>query len=226
MSQYYPQPGPFYPPEQNPEDDDDYYYEDDFEYEYEDDEPESSANFFTRYALTCFTGGCLVFLCLACCGLFISGLWLFGDSLIAATPIPGSDIGLSFGDPAFPGDEVVNEQGVKLIVLDVNRDAALATIPAVEGRELIIITIELVNLGEAEVNFNETDFLLLNRFEEAYTPTPSTTVADINPLGRGVLPPGEGLEARLVFEVIADEFELVLTWDGGPESEPRYISLR
>ncbi|NJN99517.1 MAG: DUF4352 domain-containing protein [Anaerolineales bacterium] len=136
-------------------------------------------------------------------------------------PIPGSDVGLSFQDPALPDEAVVNEKNMRATIIDVNRNAALATVPAVEGRELIIITVEMVNLGEAETDFNERDFLLLNAFEEAYQPLAGDVVDGA--LGRGSVPPGEGLEGRLAFEVITGERDLVLTWDDGGGG--RYIFL-
>jgi hypothetical protein len=80
----------------------------------------------------------------------------------------------------------------------------------------------LTNLGaEEEVQFNERDFLLLNTANAAYPPR-SGDVID-GALGRGTLPPGEGLEGRLVFEVIAGEVDLVLAWEG--EGGSRYIYL-
>ncbi|GAB4416831.1 MAG: hypothetical protein Fur0044_12330 [Anaerolineae bacterium] len=218
MSQYYPQSGPFYPPENDPEDD--YIYdEDDYEYEEEGGGPGDSL---LRRALIFLAGGCLVFLCMGCCGLVAAGaLTLDPTTLFAPTPIPGSDLGLSFQDPALPDESVVNEKGMRLTIIDVNRNAALPTVPAVEGRELIIVTVEMVNLGEEEADFNERDFLLLNAFEEAYQPSAGDVVDGA--LGRGSLPPGEGLEGRLAFEVIAGERDLVLTWDDGGGG--RYIFL-
>ncbi|MCK6628884.1 MAG: DUF4352 domain-containing protein [Anaerolineae bacterium] len=218
MSQYYPQSGPFYPPENDPEED--YIYdEDDYEYEEEGGGPGDSL---LRRALIFLAGGCLVFLCMGCCGLVAAGaLAVDPSSLFAPTPIPGSDLGLSFQDPALPDESVVNEKGMRLTIIDVNRNAALPTVPAVEGRELIIVTVEMVNLGEEEADFNERDFLLLNAFEEAYQPLAGDVVDGA--LGRGSLPPGEGLEGRLAFEVIAGERDLVLTWDDGGGG--RYIFL-
>lgn len=218
MSQYYPQSGPFYPPENDPEDD--YIYdEDDYEYEEEGGGPGDSL---LRRALIFLAGGCLVFLCMGCCGLVAAGaLAMDPSSLFAPTPIPGSDLGLSFQDPALPDESVVNDKNMRTTIIDVNRNAALATVPAVEGRELIIVTIEMVNLGEEEADFNERDFLLLNAFEEAYQPLAGDVVDGA--LGRGSLPPGEGLEGRLAFEVIAGERDLVLTWDDGGGG--RYIFL-
>lgn len=218
MSQYYPQSGPFYPPENDPEDD--YIYdEDDYEYE---EERDGSGDSLLQRVLIFLAGGCLVFLCMGCCGLVAAGaLTLDPTTLFAPTPIPGSDLGLSFQDPALPDESVVNEKGMRLTIIDVNRNAALPTVPAVEGRELIIVTVEMVNLGEEEANFNERDFLLLNAFEEAYQPLAGDVVDGA--LGRGSLPPGEGLEGRLAFEVIAGERDLVLTWDDGGGG--RYIFL-
>jgi hypothetical protein len=223
LSQYYPQqPNPFYPPKQNPEED--YYDYDDFEYDYDDDDgEEDSGNNLTKVLLAVLGGGCLIFLCLACCGLVGVGLWYLdpGSSLVA-TAIPGSDIGLTFAQPAYPDESVVNEKGMKLTILDVNRNAALPAVVPAEGGELIIVTIELVNLGSTESGFNERDFVLLNTFEEAYQPIPG--VVD-GALGRGSLPPSAGLEGRLVYEVAAGEVDLVLRWDGGPDTQPRYIWL-
>jgi len=218
MSQYYPQSGPFYPPENDPEED--YIYdEDDYEYEEEGGGPGDSL---LRRALIFLAGGCLVFLCMGCCGLVAaSALAVDPSSLFAPTPIPGSDLGLTFQDPALPDEPVVNEKNMRMTIIDVNRNAALPTVPAVEGRELIIVTVEMVNLGEEEADFNERDFLLLNAFEEAYQPLAGDVVDGA--LGRGSLPPGEGLEGRLAFEVIAGERDLVLTWDDGGGG--RYIFL-
>lgn len=145
-----------------------------------------------------------------------------GSSLVS-TPIPGSDIGLSFEEPAFPDESVVNEKTARLTILGVNRNAALATVSPVEGQELIVVTVELVNLGEEDVDFNERDFMLLNALEQPYMPLPG---AVDGALGRGVLPGGSGLEGRLVFQVAAGEQNLVLAWDGGPGTELRYIYLQ
>ena len=221
MSQYYPQqPGPFYPPEQNPEDD--YYQDADYEYEYDDDDYDDSDST-RKWILTAVAAGCLIFFCFGCCVVAGIGLWILdpGSSLVA-TPIPGSDIGLSFNDPAFPDESVVNEQAMQLTILQVNRNASLPTLAPAEGGELIIVTVEVVNLGEEERDFNERDLILLNSFEEAYLPIPG--VVD-GALGRGSLPPDSGLEGRLVYEVAAGEFDLVLMWEGGTDSQPRYIWL-
>jgi hypothetical protein len=218
MSQYYPQSGPYYPPENNPEED--YIYDED-DYEVEEDGGPSGDSLWQRMAIF-LAGGCLVFLCMGCCGLLLAGLFtLDPTALLASTPIPGSDLGLTFREAAFPDESVVNENKLKLTIIDVNRNAALPAVPPVEGRELIIVTVELVNLGEAESDFNERDFLLLNSFEEAYQPQAGGVVDGA--LGRGSLPPGEGLEGRLAFEIIAGERDLVLTWDDG--SGARYILL-
>lgn len=222
MSQYYPQQGPVYPPEQGREDD--YYYEEG-DYEYEELEGDDRSNgSLMQTLLAFFAGGCLVFLCMSFCGVLLAGLWILDPgSSLSSTPIPGSDIGLSFDEPAFPDESVVNEQKMQLTILDVNRNAALDTAQPVESRETIIVTIELVNLGdEEEASFNERDFVLVNAFEEAYEPAIGSVTGA---LGRGSLPPGEGLEGRLVFEVIEGEIDLLLVWDPGRDNEPRYIFL-
>ena len=223
MSQFYPQqPNPYYPPQQNPEEED-YYDYDDFDYDYDDDDDDESGSNLTKILAFVLGGGCLIFLCVVCCGLVGAGLWYLdpGSSLVA-TAIPGSDIGLSFNEPAFPDESVVNESNMKLTILEVNRNAALAAVVPTEGSELIIVTIELVNLGTEETNFNERDFTLLNANEEAYQPLPG--VVD-GALGRGSLPPAAGLEGRLVYEVPAGQADLVLQWDGGADTQLRYIWL-
>lgn len=220
MTQYYPPPGPFYPPERGPEED---YYEE-VDYEYEDD---NNATRFGRSPLQLIlivvSCGCLIVLGLLCCVLLGAGLWVLdpGSSLVS-TPPPGSDIGLSTEEPAFPDESVVNENSVRLTILDVNRDAALPDVPINEGQELIVVTIELLNQGTEDADFNERDFELLNRLNESATSIPG---AIDGALGRGVLPPDTGLEGRLVFEVTAGEPDLLLTWNGGPGTEPRYILL-
>ena len=221
MSQFYPQqPSPFRPPEQNPEGD--YYEYDDYDYDYDDDDDEDSGNL-TRLIGLIVGGGCLIFLCLGCCALAGAGLWyLDPGSELVATDVPGGDIGLAFEEPAYPDESVVNEKSMKLTILEVNRNASLPAVAPAEGGELVIVTIELINLGEQETDFNERDFILLNSYEEAYMPMPG--VVD-GALGRGSLPPDAGLEGRLVYEVAAGEFDLVLSWDGGPDTQPRYIWL-
>jgi hypothetical protein len=220
LSQYYPQqPGPYYPPEQNPEDG---YYEDaDYDYDY--DDYEDSDDTMRKGIIAAVAVGCLLFLCIGCCLVAGVGLWILdpGSSLVE-TPIPGSDIGLSFVEPAYPDESVVNEQGMQLTILQVNRNASLPTVAPAEGGELIIVTIEMVNLGKEEQSFNERDVVLLNSFEEAYMPIPG--VVD-GALGRGSLPPDSGLEGRLVYEVATGEFDLVLLWEGGADTESRYIWL-
>lgn len=223
MSQYYsPQPNPYYPPEQGPEDE--YYYEEDAEFEYDDEEFEDDAgSSLAQRGLFFCAGGLVVFLCMSCCLLAGAGLWLLdpGSSLVA-TPMPGSDIGLSVESAAYPEESVVNEQATKLSILQVNRNASLPEVPAVEGRELIIVTVELVNLGETVIDYNERDFVLVNPFGEGYTSLPGAVQGA---LGRGQLEPGAGLEGRLVFEVNAGELDLILNWDSGPDNEPRYLYL-
>ncbi len=222
MSQYYPQPGPSYPPEHNPERN--YYYEEG-DYEYEDiDEGGGFGSPMLQTGLAFFAGGCLVFLCMSTCALMFAVLWILDPGAdTSATPAPGSNIGLSFFDPAYADETVVNEQNGQLTILDVNRNASLANIPPVEGRENIIVTIELLNIGDEDINYNERDFSLLNAFEEQYPPTLGSVEGALD---RGVFPPGEGREGRLVFEVLQGEFELTLVWDPGRETQPRYIRLQ
>lgn len=218
MSQYYPQPGPYYQPQQGPEDD--YYEEGDYEYE---DEDGGSGNSFLKYGLIFLGAGCLLLLCIACCGIVAAGLFAYDPTtLFAPTPIPGSDLGLTFDEAANPDESVVNDQQTQLTILDVNRNASLATVPAAEGLELIIVTVEVVNLGDQDIKFNERDFLLLNQNEEAYESLAGSDLID-GVLGRGSLPPGEGLEGRMVFQIRAGEQDLVLAWEG--EGGSRYIYL-
>jgi len=223
MSQFYPQSPqpPSYPPQGPPEE---YYYEDDYdEYEYEDDEAGSDNT--VRYALAFVGGGCLVFLCMACCFLLAAGLWML-DSSLAATPVPGSDVGVTFGSAAFLNETVVNDQNVAMTVLRVDRNAALPTVPQVEGREVVIVTLELENRSDLDAQYSDSDFLLLNDFQEAYVPVSGDNIID-GALVRGTLRPGEGLQGRLVFEVLAGEPLLVLVWeprDGSSTS--RYVELR
>lgn len=220
MSQYYPPQGPGYPPPmpQNPED---YYYEEgDYDYE-EVDEP--SEKNYLQLGLSFAAGGCLVFLCMGICLLVLGGLWITDSALGLSSPtqIPGSDLGLSFDAPAFPYEQVVNDTGTQLKILEVNRNAQVESITPAEGREVIIVTIELVNKGEQDVTFNERDFLLLNNYQDAYAPAVG---AIAGALGRGTLPPNEGLEGRLVFEIIAGEQSHRLLWEP-VDSSPRYLYL-
>ena len=225
MSQYYPQQGPGYPPPQPPQpprqNPEGYYNEGDYEYEEVDEESGFSM---TQMALAFFGGGCLVFICVSICALMLAVLWYIdpGADGSDSSAIPGSDIGLSFAEPAYPNESVVNDQGVQLTILDVNRNASVETIPTVEGRETIIVTVELVNLGENDAEFSERDFMLINAYEEVYAATPGAIAGS---LGRGVLPANEGLEGRLVYETAAGEVELQLLWEA-VDSTPRFILLQ
>lgn len=214
MSQYYPQQGPMYPPERNPEE-----YYDEGDYLEEEDSPTSPLQLGLAFA----GGGCLVFVCISICAVVLGFLWILDPGAGAASaPVEGNEAGLSFDEPAFPDEPVTNEEGMQLTLLEVNRNASLESVPDAEGREVIIITVELVNFGEDEGSFNERNFLLVNALQEAYEPVVGAVAGS---LGRGTLPPSEGLEGRLVFEVIEGEFELRLRWDPGNRAEPRYIYL-
>jgi hypothetical protein len=224
MSQYYPPqrpggypPPPPPPPQQNPEQN--YYYED-AEYDYEEGDDGAAPNYM-QLGLSFVAGGCLVFLCMSACLLAAGGLWIADSSLGlgSPTPIPGSDIGLDFAAPAYPLEAVVNDSATQVTILGINRNAQVETIPAVEGREVVIVTIEMVNLGAEDVSFNERDFTLLNSYQEAYAPAAGAIAGS---LGRGVLPPNEGLEARLVFEIVTNEVGLVLMWEP-PDSTARFL---
>ncbi|MCB0212265.1 MAG: DUF4352 domain-containing protein [Anaerolineae bacterium] len=217
MSQYYPPQGPMYPPEQGPEE-----YYDDGDYEYIDDS--NSQKSLLQTSLAFIAGGCLVFICIGAC-LGLGGfLWILdpGGGAAASAPAEGSDIGLSFDEPAYPQEPVINDLNMQVTVMETNRNASLESLPPVQGRETIIVTIELVNAGEEEANFNERDFLLVNSFEEVYEPAVGAVTGA---LGRGTLPPNEGLEGRLVYEVIEGEVDLRLLWDVGRDSQPRYIYI-
>lgn len=223
MSQFYSQPGGGYPPPPPPHNPEGDYYYDEGDYEYEEVD-DSSGNNYTQLALSFVAGGCLMFICVAACAIMFAGLWVADSSLglTGTEPLPGSDIGLTFDQPAFPNESVVNDQGVQLTLLEVNRNAVVEGIQPVEGREVIIVTVELVNIGQEDAAFNERDFSLQNAYEESYAPTVGVIAGS---LGRGTLPPNEGLEGRLVFETIAGEVDLRLMWDPVPLSTPRYLYL-
>lgn len=222
MTQYY-QSRPYLPPPRGPEEYDDYeYYEED---NYNDDEEELEGNPLLRWGLILLSGGCLLFACLGCCFLVGAGLWIWDPGAgLVATPLPGSDLGLTFDEPAFSDESVVNENNTQLTILEVNRNVALPDFAPTEGRELIVVTIELINLGSEEISYNESDFVLINPAQEAYQVSPATATVD-GALGRGQLGPNEGLEARLVFDILAGESNLVLEWKAGREVQPRYIFI-
>jgi hypothetical protein len=217
MSQYYPQ-NPYYPPQQAPEGDyDEYEYEDDY---YDDNIKGDSI---AQRLLIFISGGCLVFICTGCCLLMIMGLWILdpGSGLLA-TPLPGSDLGLTFDEPAYPDEAVVNDQQVKLSILTVNRNVSLLGVTPVEGQELTVVTIELINLSDETISYSSNDFRLINSQEQAYATSPAMAAVD-NPLGRGSLEPTQGIQGRLVFDLIAGETDLVLEWQGDRNAQPRYI---
>lgn len=219
MSQYYPQP-PAYPPEADYE-----YDENDYEYQ-EDNGGDQANNSLIKYALAFFAGGCLIFLCMACCIGLAGGLWTL-DGLLAATPVPGSDIGLSLDEPAMVDDAVVNEQNMRLTLTEVNRNVTLPTIPANPGRELIVLTIELENLSSEDVKYSLEDFTLINVNDEAYQPTAGDTLIQGALKRSGKLGTEKSIEGRLVFEVVAGEPELTLAWQPeGDNVQTRFIALQ
>ncbi len=216
----YPPPPPPPPPARNPESE----YYDNGDYEYEESNGSSSSPF-TNPLVTFFAGGCLVFVCISFCALLVAALWIADSSLglTGGTPIPGSDIGLTFEDPAFATESVVNDDGLKLTIKDVNRNASVEKIPPVQGREVIIVTVELLNAGTKDVTYDERNFKLLNASQAAYQPAVD---AIAGALGHGSLPANEGLEGRLVFETVANEADLRLLMEPGKEGKPRYIYLQ
>lgn len=214
----------YYPPPPNPESG---YYDneayEDYEVEYE--EPASSGSSVMPFVLGCGVGGCTTLLALGLCAIMLMGLWVLdpGSELFAPS-YPGDDIGLTLNDPARPSQEVVNEQGIRLNIVDVNRNAQSNTIPQTEGVEIIVLTVELENLSNDEVAYDdERHFNLLNQTDGFYEPTPG---AIDGALGIGNLDAGDGTQGRLVFQILADEQGLILEWDMGEPSTPRYIELQ
>lgn len=222
MSQYYPpQPG-YYPPPANPEGG---YYEDDTYEDYEMDEglERQGDSWLTRLAIF-MAGGCLTFILMTSCVCLIAALWVLdpGGSVLAPS-FPGSDIGLTTDEPARVTEEVVNEQGISLSILDINANAESNTIPQTEGSEIVIVTVQLKNLSEEIISYDdEFNFKLLNQGDGFYTPTLG---AIDGALGFGDLQPLEGRQGRLVFQILAEESGLMLEWVM-PDSEPRYIALQ
>ncbi|MDM8519417.1 serine/threonine-protein kinase [Anaerolineales bacterium HSG6] len=107
-------------------------------------------------------------------------------------------------------ESIVNEKGMRLSIIDVNRNAASNTIPQVEGAEIIVITIELENLSAENINYDdEREFKLLNQSDGFYDLQGG---AIEGALGFGTLPVETGTQGRLVFQVLADETALVLEW--------------
>jgi hypothetical protein len=112
-----------------------------------------------------------------------------------------------------------------MTALRVDRNASLPAVPPVEGREVIIVTLELENLSEdQDAMYSAGDFLLLNSYEEAYVAVSGQNIID-GALDRGTLGPAEGVQGRLVFEVLAGEPLLVLAWETR-DSTSRYVELR
>jgi hypothetical protein len=220
LSQYYAQP-PY--PQLPPEAGDEY---DEYE-EYEENQAgNGSGNSTIKYALAFLGGGCLVFLCLCCCLVAFTGLWTVSD-MLSPTPIPGSDIGISFDDPAGPRDDVINEQNVRLSVREISRNVTLPTVPPVQGREVVVVTIEIENRSQAEVSYKLDDFSLLNRNEEEYVAMAGSNLIEGALKTKGKLDAEESLDARLVFEILAGEPELTLVWISGEEgNQTRFIALQ
>lgn len=218
MSQHYPQPG-YYPPQGNPESG----YEEEYDdYEY-DDEDEGGGGSAFPFVFGCFSGGCLVVLGLVLCFVLLAVLWVLdpGSNMFANT-YPGDDLGLSFDKSAHATESIVSEQGLRLSVIDVNRNASSNTIPQVDGAEIIIITIELENLSSEDVNYDdERDFKLLNQTDGFYDPEIG---AIEGALGFGTIPAETGTQGRLVFQVLTDETGLVLEWQP-LEGPAKYIEI-
>ncbi len=221
MGQYYPPQNPYHSPPSAPEADyDEYEYDDD----YYDDEDGTRDSLIQRI-LIFISGGCLVFICMGACFVFSIGLWtLDPTSALFPATLPGSDIGLDFFEPAFPDETVVNDESQQLRLFEVNRNATIPGVPLIEGQETIVITLELVNLSSDTASFSDSDFFLINQNSEQYAISPAAPAVE-GYLGRGSLEPNEGIEGRLVFDVRAGEFDLVLEWAGGRDVAPRYMYI-
>lgn len=223
MSQIYSrQTAPFYPPPQGPEEEEYIDYEEYDDDGYYDEEPED--NPMLKWALILLSGGCFVFLCMGCCVLLVTGVFFLAPSDLLATPLPGSDLGLVFEEPAFPDEEVVNEATVQLRITTVNRITELPNYIPTPGTELVIVTIELINLGDEDVTYDDRNFSLINQRQEAYIVSTAASPSVEGALGTGTLAPNEGIEGRLVFEVVQGEFNLILEWTGR-NAEPRYLYI-
>ncbi|MDM8528927.1 DUF4352 domain-containing protein [Anaerolineales bacterium HSG24] len=217
MSQHYPQPG-YYPPQGNPESG----YEEEYdEYEYEDESGGGGSAL--PFVFGCFSGGCLVVLGLTICFFLMAGLWVLDPgSDMFATTYPGDDIGLTFDKPARSTEAIVSEQGLRLSIKDVNRNAASNTIPQVDGAEIIVITVELENLSSEDVSYDdEREFKLLNQTEGFYDPQVG---AMEGALGFGTILTETGTQGRLVFQVLTNETGLVLEWQS-PKGPVKYIEI-
>ena len=224
MSQYYPQQPGYYPPPTQPESNEEEYEE------YELDENAGGGG--DSWPLRCgifVMGGCVTFIALTACMVLSAGLWWLdpGSSLFA---YENSDIGLAFDKPAPMKQEVVNDQGMQLRLVEVNRNAASNTIPAQDGVELIIVTVELTNLNSEDIGYDdEKQFKLLSPSQtpDELNEFPATPGAIDGSLGFGTLAAEEATQGRLVFKVVANTPNLVLEWAvGDKESTPRYIELR
>lgn len=223
MSQIYSrQTAPFYPPPQGPEEEEYIDYEEYDDEGYYDEEPED--NPMLKWVLIALSGGCLLFLCMGCCILLGIGVFFLNPASLFATPLPGSDLGLVFEEPAFPDEEVVNEEAVQLRITTVNRIAELPNYTPSAGTELVIVTIELINLGSDDITYDERSFSLINQQQEAYIVSTAAAPSVEGALGTGTLAPNEGIEGRLVFEVVQGEFNLILAW-AGRNAEPRYLYI-
>jgi len=161
-------------------------------------------------------------------GLGLAGLWLLdpGSSLFA---YENSDIGLAFDKPASMNQKVTNDQGMQLQLVEVNRNANSNTIPAQDGVEIIIVTVELTNLSGNDIGYDdEKQFKLVslspkNDLIYEFPPVPG---AIDDSLGFGSLAAEDGIAGRLVFRVVANTPNLVLEWASGEkESTPRYIEI-
>ena len=220
MGQYYPQSGGYAPPPRGPEAE---YYDD---YEYEDDEYyEGEGDTLFQRSLFFVSGGCLVFLAMGACIICAVSLWVVDPfASTFATPAPGSDLGLTFEEPAFSDEPVVNDANIQLQILNTYRNIALENVQPAPGTELVVIDLALTNVGSDEASYNETDFRLLNDLNQLYSVSLATASLD-GALGRGPLGPDEYIEGRLAFEVAPGETGLVLGWQGGRDVPERYIYI-
>jgi hypothetical protein len=219
MSQFYSQQQPgYYPPPSNPEE----HYDEYEDYELE-DENEGSGSSAMTFVFGCFSGGCATFIVLCFCLILPAGLWILDPgSDMFTTSYPGDDIGLTFEQPAHSDQSVVNDQGIELTIVVLNRNASSNTIEQQEGTELIIVTVQLKNLSSETFDYDdERDFKLLNQTNGFYDLIPGA-VEDT--LGIASLPAKDGKQGRLVFRIVAAETGLVLEWSN-PDSLPRHIEL-
>ncbi len=133
-------------------------------------------------------------------------------------------VGESREHPTPFGEPVVDDRGMEVTVLKLERNVPSESATPGEGKEFIRITVKLHHLGTTPepLSYDASQFQVIGQKDVFYQgPVPVSTGNDLE---GGQLQPGQEKVGKIVMEVGLTEGGLVLSWDGG--AGVRWLSLQ